>query len=80
MLISSIDYEVVSAWLAQMDLHYKHLQSGKMNLTSSVSLQASIPITDDTFCTYKKPWSSSGSIWGAYQKKEQSYNWREVLY
>jgi len=29
-------------------------QSGKMNLMSSISLQASIIITDDTFCIYKK--------------------------
>lgn len=80
MLISSIDCEVVPMWVAQMDLHYKHLQSDKMKLTSSISLQASITITDDTFYIYKNPQRSLGNIWDEHQQKEQSYNWREFLY
>lgn len=54
MLISSTDYKVVPVKLSQMDLHYKNLKSGKMNLTSSISLQASITITDDFIRVYKK--------------------------
>lgn len=53
MLISSTDCKAVLVWPAQMDLRYKHLQSGKINLMSSVSLQVSVTITADTFCIYK---------------------------